>query len=76
MNMVEDVKQAICMREYNVHMRNMKSIEIEYDEAFEKVSKPEELLELNRWAEVTRAKEAERFVNTVREFLTDEKKGE
>lgn len=70
--MTEQAKQFICMREYNVHERNMKNIEIEYDIAFEKVSTHDEVLELNRWAEVTRANEMKRFSNTLRELLSEE----
>lgn len=65
-------KELICMREESIHRLNMANINAKYDEAFEEVSTYEELLELNRWAEVTRENELKRYMNTLRELLSEE----
>lgn len=64
-------KELICMREESIHRLNMANINTQYDAAFEEVSTYEELLELNRWAEVTRENELKRYVNTLKELLSE-----
>lgn len=65
-------KELICMREESIHRLNMANINVKYDEAFEEVNTYEELLELERWAEVTRENELKRYMNTLRELLSEE----
>lgn len=69
--MNEHIKQR-CIHEESIHLNNLKNIEKKYDIAFDNASTYEELLELDRWAEVTRENEMKRFANAMRKLLTEE----
>lgn len=70
--MNEQIKTDICLREESVHRETLASIKKEYYKAFKCISTYEEVLELNRWEETSRANEMKRYVNTLKELLVGE----